>query len=95
MTEIRPEGFLDQKISRADFNISETTLNSRQYERVVRFLRYHNPPTPPGDVVDAIVVTTTSPYFDKESYDKRLTALLLYSRLYPEATIVFTAKDLI
>lgn len=85
------EGFLDQKISKADFQNSETTLTPKQYEKVVRFLRYHNPPTP-DDPVNTIIVPTTSPYFDMESFRKRLDASLLYSRLYPTASIIFTGK---
>lgn len=88
----KPEGFMDHKITKANFNIDpEHTLKPKQYERVVRFLRWHNPPST-LDIVDAIVVPTTSPNFDLASFNKRITAAIEYSSLYPQATVVFAGK---
>ncbi len=85
--------FLSTHITKANFGIEpEFNLNNEQFARVKRFLSFQRLPGEQNQAIDVIIIPTTSPNFDEESFDKRIASAVHYSNIYKQAVVIFCGK---
>lgn len=84
--------YWEEKIHNADYNVlPQYELTPNQLDRVTRFMHFHRPPSP-KDTISAIIVPSTSPFIDKQSYSMRVEASLYYAELFPTVPIIYSGK---
>lgn len=69
----------------------QPAFSSHQLQRIDKFLRFDNPPSP-HHPIDTILVLGTSRILDKSAFDLRISAALFYAQNYKNAYIVFSGK---